>query len=210
MAGTLNSATIGIQNGTKTIGLAANYNANYVHSNLAIQFSRAPDWLTVTPNHASVPPGESFVFDVKFDSTGRNGGDLVGAVVLTTNIPSQAEERVPAVLHVDRRADRRRGPGVLRLRHAVHRVLVRHAVPGREQRDRCAQRLDVTSDDPSLFVEDPLGRRAGVPRPRSRCCRARRGCSTCGGSRRSRARSSRPSPRPDQRRPADPGHDRCR
>ena len=100
MAGTLNAATIGIQDGTRTIGLTANYNANYAHSNLAVQFSRVPDWLTVTPNHASVPPGESFVFDVKFDATGRNGGDLVGAVVLTTNIPSQAEERVPATLHV--------------------------------------------------------------------------------------------------------------
>ncbi len=100
MAGTLNSATIGIQDGTKTIGLTANYNANYVHSGLAVQFSRVPDWLTVTPNHASVPPGASFAFDVKFDSTSRNGGDLTGAVVLTTNIPSQATERVPATLHV--------------------------------------------------------------------------------------------------------------
>ncbi|NJN63796.1 MAG: hypothetical protein HC882_02220 [Acidobacteria bacterium] len=100
MAGTLNSATIGVQDSTRTIGLPVNYNLDYVHSGLAVQISRTPDWLQVAPSHAVVPPGESFVFDVTFDALERNGGVLDGAVVLRTNIPTQLEERVPAQLTV--------------------------------------------------------------------------------------------------------------
>jgi len=85
--GTYNSLTIGIQDGTKTIGLTANYNANYVHANMAIQFSRTPDWLTVTPASATIPPGGNAVFNVKFDSTDRVGGVLHGNVVLRNNLP---------------------------------------------------------------------------------------------------------------------------
>ncbi len=43
MGTVLNSATIGIQNGTGTIGLQAVYNANYVHDNMAIQLNRPAD-----------------------------------------------------------------------------------------------------------------------------------------------------------------------
>ncbi|MBZ5637382.1 MAG: choice-of-anchor D domain-containing protein [Acidobacteriia bacterium] len=96
--GTYNSLTIGIQDGTKTIGLAADFNANYVHANMAIQFSRTPDWLVVTPSSATIPAGGNFVFNVKFDSTDRLGGVLNGAVVLTNNLPET--KRVPAQLTV--------------------------------------------------------------------------------------------------------------
>lgn len=100
MTGVLNSATIGIQDQARTIGLLVNFNTNYVHNNLAIQISRTPDWLVVTPSSAVVPPGQSFDFNVTFDSTDRTGGVLEGAVVLRTNVPDQAEERVPARLTV--------------------------------------------------------------------------------------------------------------
>jgi subtilisin family serine protease len=98
--GTYNSLTIGIQDGTKTVGLAADFNVNYVHANMAIQFSRTPDWLAVTPSHAVIPPGQHADFAVKFDSTDRLGGTLNGNVVLNTNVPSQAHVLVPAALHV--------------------------------------------------------------------------------------------------------------
>lgn len=100
MAGTLNSATIGIQDQTKTIGLTANYNANYIASGMAIRFSRTPDWLTVTPAHQVIPPGGSFDFQVLFDANDRQGGVLNGNVVLNTNIPGQTQELVPCQLTV--------------------------------------------------------------------------------------------------------------
>ena len=98
--GTYNSLTIGIQDGTKTVGLTSDYNANFVHENMAIQFSRTPDWLAVSPSHAQIPPGGHQDFSVTFDSTDRLGGTLMGNVVLNTNVPGQAQELVPATLHV--------------------------------------------------------------------------------------------------------------
>jgi hypothetical protein len=99
-----NSATIGIQNGLKTIGLTTIHQTGtgtpYVHDNLALQFSRTPDWLSVTPSHAQIPPSQSANFTVTFDSTERLGGVLNGAIVLTTNVPGQATEHVPATLTV--------------------------------------------------------------------------------------------------------------
>ena len=96
----LTSATLGIQNFDRNIGLQVVFNAAYMHNNLALQYSRVPDWLQVTPANATVPPGESRSFNVRFDAASRPGGTLTGAVVLNTNIPSQAQVRVPATLHV--------------------------------------------------------------------------------------------------------------
>jgi len=97
---TLSSATLGIQNYDRDTALQVVANAAYMHDNLALQYSRVPDWLQVTPTGATVPPGESRSFDVRFDAASRPGGTLMGAVVLDTNIPSQAQVRVPAILHV--------------------------------------------------------------------------------------------------------------
>ncbi len=103
MVGSVTSATVGIQNlqmTTPTNFLQMTYNAAYIHNGLAVQISRTPDWLSVTPSHAQIPPGASANFDVTFDSSERLGGALTGAVVLSTNVPGQAVEQVPAVLHV--------------------------------------------------------------------------------------------------------------
>ena len=93
----LTSATVGIQNDDRSIGLQVAYNEDYIHDNLAVQISTTPDWLTVSPSSATVPAGETFDFDVVFDATDRDGGDLVGAVVLDTNI---GQYQAPATLHV--------------------------------------------------------------------------------------------------------------
>ena len=99
---TLNSATIGIQNLNVATGtrLQVVFNAVYMHSNLALQYSRTPDWLGVTPSGATIPPGGSQNFNVKFDSTDRAGGQLNGNIRLTTNIPGQGLVLVPATLNV--------------------------------------------------------------------------------------------------------------
>jgi len=96
----INSATIGIQNAAKDDGLTVVYNADYVHDEMAVEISYIPDWLTVTPAHAVIPPMGTASFDVKFDATGRFGGMLQGNVVLNTNIPTQAQVLLPAELTV--------------------------------------------------------------------------------------------------------------
>ncbi|MGH9869077.1 MAG: S8 family serine peptidase [Candidatus Polarisedimenticolia bacterium] len=104
MVGTLNSATIGVQNQARTVALQVisqtGTGTPYVHDNLALEIKRTPDWLSVTPAGATIPPGGSQDFAVTFDSTDRIGGDLIGNVVLNTNIPPQAEILIPATLHV--------------------------------------------------------------------------------------------------------------
>ncbi len=155
MAGTLNSATIGIQDGTRAIGLTANYNVNYVHGAMAINFSRVPDWLSVTPNHKVIAPGGSFDFSVTFDSNQRNGGDLGGAVVLTTNIPTQPLERVPALLHVV-------GAPIVGVVPASFDYGTRYTgypylttMQILNVGTDVLNVSDVFSDDPALFVEEP-------------------------------------------------------
>ncbi len=52
MTGTLNGSTVGIQNlqsTTPTNFLQMAFNSTYIKSNLALQISRTPDWLAVTP-----------------------------------------------------------------------------------------------------------------------------------------------------------------
>jgi subtilisin family serine protease len=100
MTGTLNSATIGIQDSTRTIALQTALNTNYVHNSLAVQYSRVPDWLVVTPRNTTIPPGGSFDFSVTFDSNSRSGGVLSGNVILNTNAPSQSQILVPSTLTV--------------------------------------------------------------------------------------------------------------
>lgn len=100
MTGTINSATIGVQDQTRTIGLSVSHNTAYVHNELAIQISRIPNWLAVSPAAATIPPGGSRAFTVTFDATERPAGVLSGAVVLTTNVPSQQNVQVPASLEV--------------------------------------------------------------------------------------------------------------
>ncbi len=170
MGGTVNSATIGIQDGTRTIGLPANYNANYVHSLLAINFSRVPEWLRVTPSHTVVPPGGSFDFTVTFDSNQRNGGDLNGAIVLRTNVPSQAEERVPAVLHVIGAPIAATIPTSYAYgsRFTGYSYLTTMQIVNNGT--DVLNVSDVVSSDPTLLVEDPVGGspeapQAGFPIP---------------------------------------------
>ena len=96
----LDSATIGIQNNTRTIGLQVVRNAAYVHDGLAIEINRVPDWLSVRPAHAVIPPGGTAPFDVTFDATGRDPGRLDGAIALKTNAAAQPEVSLPATLEV--------------------------------------------------------------------------------------------------------------
>ncbi len=97
MVGTLDNESIGIQNATRLDGLSVAFRAAYLHKQMAIEFT-TPDWLTVTPANATIPPGGNVVFDVKLDSTGRIGGVLDGAIVLTNNLPET--RRIPTSLTV--------------------------------------------------------------------------------------------------------------
>jgi hypothetical protein len=102
LTASLTSTTAGIQNGTQNDGLTVVYNAAYLKNNLAVRLRPVPDWLTVTPESGTVPPGGSNSLTVRFSTEGLNGGFHYGALAFTHNDPQQANPfLVPCTLYID-------------------------------------------------------------------------------------------------------------
>jgi hypothetical protein len=98
---TTNSATIGIQNGTKDDGLLVSYNeSGYLHPDMAIEFSAGPDWINVSPEMGVVPAGECTSLDVGLNSTGLEDGDHEATLTVASNDPFNSPIDVPVLLHV--------------------------------------------------------------------------------------------------------------
>jgi len=100
MEGFVTSATIGIQNDAKDDGLTVVYNAAYVHDDLAIKFSTAPEWFTVTPAGGTVPPAGTFDLTALFNAADLYGGDYRAVVHIDGNDPNVPRFDVPALMHV--------------------------------------------------------------------------------------------------------------
>jgi len=100
MEGTLNSATIGIQNDARDDGLTVASNEEYVHDNMAIMFRTALDWLDVSPFSGTVAPGTATDLTVTIDTTYMIGGDYSASVDLSTNDPANGIIAVPVNVHV--------------------------------------------------------------------------------------------------------------
>jgi hypothetical protein len=96
----LNSATIGIENGTGTVGLEVVYNANYVHDNMAIVFSAAPSWIVFAPESGVAPAFGADTVDVTFDATGILGGEFYGGFVVHSDDPDTPVDTVPVHMSV--------------------------------------------------------------------------------------------------------------
>jgi len=75
MQQTLNSATIGFENATGTVGLQTVYNNTYMHDSLAILVAKpnAP-WLSENPNFGVIPANSSINIQVTFDAGGLTVG----------------------------------------------------------------------------------------------------------------------------------------
>jgi subtilisin family serine protease len=99
MQGSTGSETIGIQNATKTVGLFVEYNAIYVHDNLAIRIVPLHEWLSVTPTSGHLLAGNSTDLTVHFDALGMTAGTFAGEIRLDNNSPDTAVT-VPATLTV--------------------------------------------------------------------------------------------------------------
>jgi hypothetical protein len=74
------SATIGIQNSTRTIALQIAYNQPYVHNNLAVTMK---GWLTVNPGSGTVVPGGNLNVETSFDASVLDEGTHTGSLIVT-------------------------------------------------------------------------------------------------------------------------------
>jgi hypothetical protein len=114
---TINSATIGIQNDAKDDGLTVVYNDTYVHEDLAIKFSAAPDWFTVSPEAGTVPAGECMDLTVSFNAAGMEDGEYDGTITINSNDPYDPVVTVPVhmLINVIDLADLNIDPNTLNL-----------------------------------------------------------------------------------------------
>ncbi len=100
MGSLTNSATVGIQNAARTIGLTTAFNANYVANNLAVRIVPLSQWLTVSPASGRVAAGNSQDLQVHINALGLDGGVFSGNVVIHSNDPDENPTSLPAELHV--------------------------------------------------------------------------------------------------------------
>jgi hypothetical protein len=89
MQQTVNSATIGIENGTGTIALQVAYNAAYVHNNLAVLLATdLLTWVSTNPTRGAVAPGGSAAIELRVHPAGlRNDTLYTGRLTIAGNTP---------------------------------------------------------------------------------------------------------------------------
>ena len=101
MAGSMNSCTVGIENGNGTDGLQIAHNATYVQNDLAVKISAEPDWLVTNNFEGTVYNGNSFAVVLDFLTTGLELGQYSMDVVITSNDPKNQQITIPVVMHLD-------------------------------------------------------------------------------------------------------------
>jgi hypothetical protein len=99
---TNSGCTVGIENHAGSDGLQIAFNADYLHSNMAILFTDnlADPWLEVTPTSGTVPGGNSDLLDVIFNATDLEVGVYTGSITVTSNDPSDDTIVIPVTLEV--------------------------------------------------------------------------------------------------------------
>ena len=100
MAGDLFSATLGIENAAGNDGLTVNFNAPYVHNELAVLFSTFQPFTSVEPVEGGVLPGGSRTIALTLDSTGLERGVHRENLVINNNDPDEDPIIVPVTLGV--------------------------------------------------------------------------------------------------------------
>lgn len=100
MTGTINSASVGIENNAGTVGLPVAYNATYIKNNLALKIASEPEWLTSTNNSGMLYNGNSAKVYLNFDATDLIFGDYTMDLVVTTNDPQHQSVTLPIRMRV--------------------------------------------------------------------------------------------------------------
>jgi hypothetical protein len=98
--GVLNSATIGIQNAARDVGLQVAYNTVYVHAGLRVRFLRQVRWLSVSADSGVTAAGGRDTLDVRLDAGNLTDGEYAGVIEITSNDPATPLVEVPVTAHV--------------------------------------------------------------------------------------------------------------
>lgn len=101
MTGTLNSATIGIENQAGSIGLQTAYNSNYVKNNHALKYAAEPDWLSSNLQQGMLYNNQSMKMILSFNTFDLTPGLYSMDVVITSNDPLRDSVIIPIKMYVD-------------------------------------------------------------------------------------------------------------
>ncbi|MCC6550913.1 MAG: T9SS type A sorting domain-containing protein, partial [Ignavibacteriaceae bacterium] len=95
---TMNSATVGIENGDGSVGLPVAYNAVYVKNNHAVKFSADPEWLSTNSMGGTLSSGTSAAIRLEMRSEDYPPGQYRMEVKIASNDPVKPMITVPVNL----------------------------------------------------------------------------------------------------------------
>jgi subtilisin family serine protease/sugar lactone lactonase YvrE len=87
MQGPTSQATVGIQNGSGTEGLAMAFDQPYVHDGLAVRIATTRRWLRVSPNAGRLAAGEAADIALLADASDLLAGTYMARLTVTSNDP---------------------------------------------------------------------------------------------------------------------------
>jgi subtilisin family serine protease len=106
MNGAVNSATVGIENGSGADGLETAFNTSYITDELAISYSLKPEWISnVEPSSGRILANGSSEISVTLDATGMMGGHYAEALQILSNDPDHSDVQLPIGIDVTGAAD---------------------------------------------------------------------------------------------------------
>ncbi len=100
MVGTLNSATIGIENESGTDGLLITYNQTYVSDSLVVKIQKEPDWLTVNNLSGIISNGQSLAIRLVFNTNELVNGKYRMEMNIAHNDSAKSNVIVPINLTI--------------------------------------------------------------------------------------------------------------
>jgi len=100
MTGTLNSATIGIENETGSDGLLIAYNSNYVSDSLIVRIQKEPEWLNVNTLSGIISNGNSLGIKLFMNSNDLTNGNYRMELKISSNDSTKPQIIVPVNLTV--------------------------------------------------------------------------------------------------------------
>ncbi len=101
MTGTLNSATVGVENSAGTVGLQMAYNANYVKNNLAIKIASDPEWLSTNNFSGTLSQNNYASVVLEFRSEDYPAGNYSMDLKVTGNDPAVPAKIIPIKMTIE-------------------------------------------------------------------------------------------------------------
>jgi len=98
--GDIDTSTTGIQNVSGTIGLEVAFDENYVHNNLAVEFTRPIDWLILDEDNGIVLPDGSMNIQLWVYADELEEGEYLCNLHITTNDPENNLVTIPVNLNI--------------------------------------------------------------------------------------------------------------